>query len=184
MKSPRTITVQDTYRTGEAADLIGVHRNTIVRMIECGQLPSRRIKKHRRITHQDLIDYARRWDNPALLERLMDRPHLEPDDLRAIILAILDYEENREGITQDQLREARLPAEMQNQQGNMIFDDLTWTSKTLMNVLLDLRTNHEIALFTPTKGRRKNNGKLHYCLTKYAPIQDETITGKFGIPRL
>ncbi|MDR1265716.1 MAG: helix-turn-helix domain-containing protein [Propionibacteriaceae bacterium] len=43
--------------TGQAAEVIGVSRSTMVRMLDAGRLPSDQPNKHRRVRLEDLLAY-------------------------------------------------------------------------------------------------------------------------------
>lgn len=55
-----TVEPQRVYlSTQEAADLLGVSRPTLVKLLQAGQLPYTQPGRHRRIRIQDLLDYQR-----------------------------------------------------------------------------------------------------------------------------
>jgi excisionase family DNA binding protein len=60
--------------TGQAADLLGVSRPTVVALVDSGALPASRIGTHRRIRTVDLLDYRERarTDRKAALNELVE----------------------------------------------------------------------------------------------------------------
>ncbi|WP_432572013.1 helix-turn-helix domain-containing protein [Kineococcus sp. SYSU DK005] len=54
--------------TQEAAEVLGVSRPTLVRLLESGALPYTKLRTHRRVRLEDVLEYARRHhhDGPGV----------------------------------------------------------------------------------------------------------------------
>lgn len=55
-----------TITTQEAAELLGVSRPTIVKLIEEGRLPAEKLNRHRRIKLRDVLAYKEKRRNDSL----------------------------------------------------------------------------------------------------------------------
>jgi excisionase family DNA binding protein len=79
--------------TQEAADLLGISRMTVVRLLESGQIPFDRPGRHRRIRMTDLLEYRqrqRRRAEQALADKVADTERLglydtDPAAVQAIL---------------------------------------------------------------------------------------------------
>lgn len=54
------IPIDAELTTQQAADFLGVSRPFVIGLIEKGELPAKKVNKHRRVTFKDLQEYKRR----------------------------------------------------------------------------------------------------------------------------
>ena len=81
--------------TQEAADLLGVARTTLVRLLETGAIPFDKPSRHRKVKLVDLLDYRERQRSQAvqaLADMVADTERLglydeSPEDIRAALKA-------------------------------------------------------------------------------------------------
>ena len=71
-----TVAPQNTrLTTQEAADMLGISRSTLVRMLEAGEIPFQKIRRHRRLYLSDVLEYQkrqRRASDEALSDMVAD----------------------------------------------------------------------------------------------------------------
>jgi len=62
------------FTTVEAANFLNVSRPSVIKEIESGRLPHRKVGSHRRIAFEDLMAYAQkmREQQASILERMAD----------------------------------------------------------------------------------------------------------------
>lgn len=71
-----TVAPQDQrLTTQEAADMLGISRSTLVRMLEAGEIPFEKVRRHRRLFLTDVLEFRerqRRAANEALSDMVTD----------------------------------------------------------------------------------------------------------------
>ena len=67
----------DLLTTQQAADFLGISRPYLIRLLEAGKVPFRRVNSHRRIRMADIAAFGERWQSErvtgaAAITRLLD----------------------------------------------------------------------------------------------------------------
>ena len=92
-----TVAPQNTrLTTQEAADMLGISRSTLVRMLEAGEIPFERIRRHRRLYLSDVLEYRerqRRASDEALSNMVADAQAMgaydnDPAEVREALAAV------------------------------------------------------------------------------------------------
>ena len=61
-----TVAPQNTrLTTQEAADMLGISRSTLVRMLDAGEIPFEKIRRHRRLYLSDVLEFQKRQRRAA-----------------------------------------------------------------------------------------------------------------------
>ena len=92
-----TVAPQTTrLTTQEAADMLGISRSTLVRMLEAGEIPFQKIRRHRRLYLSDVLEYRerqRRASDEALSDMVADAQAMgaydnDPAEVREALAAV------------------------------------------------------------------------------------------------
>ena len=92
-----TVAPQTTrLTTQEAADTLGISRSTLVRMLEAGEIPFQKIRRHRRLYLSDVLEYQkrqRRASDEALSDMVADAQAMgayddDPAEVREALAAV------------------------------------------------------------------------------------------------
>ena len=79
--------------TQEAADILGISRSTLVRMLEAGEIPFKKVRRHRRLYLSDVLEFQkrqRRAANEALSDMVADAQAMGAyDDDPALVREVL-----------------------------------------------------------------------------------------------
>ena len=89
-----TVAPQDQrLTTQEAADMLGISRPTLVRMLEAGEIPFEKVRRHRRLFLTDVLEFRerqRRAANEALSDMVADTQAMgayddDPAEVRQVL---------------------------------------------------------------------------------------------------
>ena len=89
-----TVAPQDQrLTTQEAADMLGISRPTLVRMLEAGEIPFEKVRRHRRLFLTDVLEFRerqRRAANEALSDMVADAQAMgayddDPAEVRQVL---------------------------------------------------------------------------------------------------
>ena len=92
-----TVAPQDQrLTTQKAADMLGISRPTLVRMLEAGEIPFQKIRRHRRLYLSDVLEYQkrqRRASDEALSDMVADAQAMgayddDPAEVREALAAV------------------------------------------------------------------------------------------------
>ena len=92
-----TVAPQDQrLTTQEAADMLGISRPTLVRMLEAGEIPFEKVRRHRRLFLTDVLEFRerqRRAANEALSDMVADAQAMgayddDPGEARQVLKAL------------------------------------------------------------------------------------------------
>ena len=92
-----TVAPQTTrLTTQEAADMLGISRSTLVRMLDAGEIPFQKIRRHRRLYLSDVLEYRerqRRASDEALSDMVADAQAMgayddDPAQVRGALAAV------------------------------------------------------------------------------------------------
>ena len=92
-----TVAPQTTrLTTQEAADMLGISRPTLVRMLEAGEIPFEKVRRHRRLFLTDVLEFRerqRRAANEALSDMVADAQAMgayddDPAEVREALAAV------------------------------------------------------------------------------------------------
>lgn len=74
-KSVSLISAETELSTQQAADILGVSRPHLVKLLESGKIPFRKVGKHRRVLLEDLVKYMRvfQLEREKALQELADQ---------------------------------------------------------------------------------------------------------------
>lgn len=91
MRASLAVTVipqAQTLTTQQAADLLGVSRPTVIKLLDEGKVPFERVGTHRRVLLRDLLEYreVRRAEQHAALE--MTSPAVDAEDVDMVLLEL------------------------------------------------------------------------------------------------
>ena len=92
-----TVAPQSTrLTTQEAADMLGISRSTLVRMLDAGEIPFEKIRRHRRLYLSDVLEYRnrqRRASDEALSDMVADAQAMgayddDPSEVREALATV------------------------------------------------------------------------------------------------
>ncbi len=60
-KAVAVVPLEEEFTPNEAADLLNVSRGYVMKLVEAGELPSRKVGSHHRLPLAGLLEYKERW---------------------------------------------------------------------------------------------------------------------------